>query len=84
MEDHPGESLAIFTSGAAVAGKAIQHHKKKMDVDDRQTRFYNPRTGCYSHSKRPLKPKELLEGEARFKKGEDWSEILRDMGLLRY
>lgn len=84
------ENKAIIIPIAIGAGTKIvrdgyRQHKINKESRELECRFYDRRTDSYSWSKRPLKPKERLILEKRYSENrERKSEILREMGLLKY
>ena len=81
--DHPIEALGGITAVAGVSKKALSVNKVKTEERSRETEFYNPRTGMYSKTRRPLTSKEKAYAEMRFKNGDSWTEIFSDMKLLK-
>ena len=81
--DHPLETLGGITALAGVGKKALSMNKVKTEERRRETEFYNPRTGMYAKTRRPLTSKEKEYAERRFKNGESWTEIFSDMKLLK-
>lgn len=67
----------------SLVGK-INRHKELRESEIRHTKsFYDRGMGCYWETKRPLKTDEMLELEQRKANGENYGQILRDMGLLK-
>lgn len=71
------------TAVTSLVGK-INRHKELRESEIRHTKsFYDRSMGCYWETKRPLKTDEMLELEQRRSAGENYGQILRDMGLLK-
>ena len=81
--NHPYEAMAL--SGSIVAGttkvvKVAKHHEEKVH---RERDFYDPRCGRTTRCKRRPSNYELDEIEFRYRNGESYNEILREMGLRK-
>ena len=79
--NHPYEAMALGGSIVAGATKGVRmakHHEEKVH---RERDFYDPRTGRYTRAKRKPKNYELDEIEFRYRNGESYNEILREMNL---
>ena len=70
--------------GTGFAGNRLRAHKKKLELEERETRIWDPRMGMYYNLQRPLKPAQKLEYTRRFSAGENGAEILRDIGVKFY
>mgnify|MGYP007013930862 CR=1 FL=1 len=64
--------------------EASKAHREAMAEKEHDLRTYDRRTDCYLHLRRPIKPKEQAEQAERMDAGESKTEILLDMGLLKY
>lgn len=83
-KENPVQAAGMFSAGAYTISKIVRYKKVTKEEDRRRTEYYDPRTGKYARARRPLKPREQLEAERRYRDGkETWTEILADMGLLR-
>lgn len=78
----------IVPAVGAIALKVIKDvyrdARENKEERDLRCKFYDRRTDSYSWSKRPLKPREALELDERYARGERKKEVLREMGLLKY
>lgn len=83
VDEHREVVLPLVIGGLAVAKKAAATHATYKEEKDRRTRFWDPRTGRYTYSKRILKDREEQEVETRYRNGESYREILSDMGLTK-
>lgn len=85
-QDHEKEikQVAPYVIAAVAVGvkKQAAADKRRQAREERETRFYDPRTGIYSYAKRPLNPKEQMSVERRYRNGESYTEILYSMKLL--
>ena len=66
-----------------VANNLFQTHRINMENAMKQCNEWDPKTGHYWAIKRPLKVKEALELEARYRNGENKGDILNSMRLLK-
>lgn len=79
------DKAATVAGLAVTGGKLAIKAKRKHDEAERvERRFYDRRSDTYSWSVRKLKPSEKRELETRYRHGELKSDILSDMGLLKY
>ena len=80
-------TTAVVVGGPVVVG-AIREIAKASRANAEQRRAelitYDRRTDCYLTLKRPLKPEEQMKLARRMENGESKTEILLDMGLLKY
>ena len=83
IQEHPVEALGAATMALGVGKKTLGVHKVHTEERRRATEFYNPRTGMYATTKRPLTAKEKAYAEKRFKEGDSWTEIFSDMKVLK-
>ena len=83
IQEHPVEALGAATMALGVGKKTLGVHKVKTEERRRATEFYNPRTGMYATTKRPLTAKEKAYAENRFRNGDSWTDIFSDMKLLK-
>lgn len=81
--ENPVQAAGIASAASLSVSKVMRYKKVTKEEDRRRTEYYDPRTGKYARARRPLKPREQLEAERRYKAGEGWTHILADMGLLR-
>ena len=73
---------AIFVGGGAVVKAAGKAKKDKEEYKDRECRQWDPVTGQYYYTKRPLKMDEKLELDRRMQNGERKGMVLKDMGVM--
>ena len=73
---------AVFGGGAMLISIASRRAKKKADFDERECRQWDPVTGQYYYTKRPLSSREKLELSRRMRNGESKGDILYDMDVL--
>ena len=80
-------TTAVVVGGPIVVG-AIREIAKASRANAEQRRAelitYDRRTDCYLTLKRPLKPEEQMKLARRMEAGEGKTEILLDMGVLKY
>lgn len=85
-QEHEKEikQVAPYVAAALVIGAKKQARDKKAEQrkNERETRFYDPRTGVYSYARRPLTAEEQMYVERKYRKGESYTEILYDLNLL--
>lgn len=81
---HPMEALTVASSVAGVVNVGMRVKNKHDEKVRIETRFWDPRTGTYSWSKRRLKPGEKRMLETRSRNGELKSDVLYQWGLLKY
>ena len=75
--------IPIVIGGTTIAKKMAKEHSAKQEEKNRLTRYYDPRRGKYTHTKRIPTNREALEIERRYDAGESYRSILSDMGLAR-
>lgn len=63
------------------SGKGLLNDLNNDPRNNRDCRFWDPRTGRYSYSRRPLDWRETEELDRRYRNGESYSSILHDMRL---
>ena len=74
----------VIIAGAVwLRGQSSAKHKRYLDRFEKETRFYDPRLGRYSYTRRMPTPNELLEIEKRYRSGESYRRILDDLRILR-
>jgi len=83
IEDHPTEAIAIGGAIATGTSKAIKVAKLHSDRVHRERDFYDPRLGRYTRARRKPTNDELDYIERRYKNGDSYNSIFRDMGLRR-
>lgn len=79
--DNPGKFLGLLTLTAGVTKRGISYKKEKAEQKRRDTHFYDPRTGDYGVSKRPLSDDEYEELMRLYRSGLSKREALIRMGL---
>ena len=72
----------FVTGGGAIYHKAMKKAKEKKEHDENEKEQYDPRTGMYFYTRRPLTNREKLELSRRMKQGEYKADILESLGLL--
>ena len=87
VKENPNEAASVacslgFLACGTAYGAVQKHRKEKQEYIDRETRQYDPVSGQYYYTKRPLKNKEKLELDRRMAQGERKGAILDDMRLL--
>ena len=73
---------AVFGGGAMLYSMASRKAKKNKEFNERECRQWDPVTGQYYYTKRPLSSREKLELSRRMRKGESKGDILYDMDVL--
>ena len=85
-KEHEKEVKAVAPYAVAAVFMAGKHLTKNAKTDkeknERNTRFYDPRTGRYCYARRELTPAEQMSIERRYHLGESYTEILYSMKLL--
>lgn len=76
-------AVGTVSAGAKTVRSLIHHNTIQSDIHDRKTRFYDHSLGCYWHTRRELKPDELLAVQKRRKAGESYGDIFKSMKLLK-
>jgi len=84
MIEHPVEAASIVTGVFGIAKLGIKEKRRRDEKRVIDCRVYDRRSDTYSWAKRPLKPAEKLEMERRYRNGELKSEVLKDLGILKY
>lgn len=79
--DNPGKFLGLLTLTAGVTKRGLSYKKEKAEQKRRDTHFYDPRTGDYGISKRPLTDSEYEEMMRLYRSGLSKREALIKMGL---
>lgn len=71
--------------GGVVAGlnRLARHRDARESEKIKECRLYDPRTGRYSYTKKPIKSSDWVVIRDRYKKGEDYETILSEMRLTR-
>lgn len=73
----------VVIGGLTMLGKAISKHNRiKAEEMLKNRKIYDPRMGHYYTMRRTPKPIEWTEIDERFRAGEGYGQILKDMGLL--
>lgn len=67
--------------GTGVVRTSIKAHKNRIELNERETRIWDPRMGMYYNLRKPMSPAQKLEYTRRFSAGENGAEILRDIGV---
>ena len=75
-----GTSAACIYKGVRSLTKAYSVHREDVRRD---TDFYDPRAGKHSYARRKPTRREQVEIDDRYSRGESYTKILYDMGLLR-
>lgn len=83
FSENPEKLIPVALAFAPVAKKAVGTYQVHAEKKDRLTRFYDPRTGDWTYTSRPLKAREIAELERRYTAGESKASILYSMGLAR-
>ena len=81
--EHPVESAGMAAAASTAISKTVRHRTVKTEERRRETEFYDPRTGMYAKSRRPLTAREKLAAERRYKEGFSWNQVLDEMRLLK-
>lgn len=86
-KEHPDEAAgvvcsAVFVGGGWLVKKVGDRRQERKEYIERETRQYDPRTGQYFYTRRPLNSNEKLELEARMEAGEPKGQILKDLRVL--
>ena len=74
----------VLIGGGLAVGKAISKHnaiKAERILKDRK--IYDPRMGHYYEMRKKPTDMQWTEIDRRFRNGEGYGDILRDMGLLK-
>lgn len=84
-KEHPAEAASLGASAAIIAKKTIGYRAVKKEEYRRKTEFFDPRTGKYAFSRKPLTTKQQLEAERRYKENRNttWTQVLYEMGLSK-
>lgn len=87
VRENPKAAMAIAVGTASTGAKMVKSlaHQSavRSDIHDRKTRFYDHSLGCYWHTRRELKPDELIAVQKRRKAGESYGDIFKSMKLLK-
>lgn len=83
VKENPIAAATIAGAVASSASKGYRAYRLHEEKVARDRRFYDPRTGKYTTSRRNLKGWELDEIEERYNNGESYNSILRDLGLRK-
>lgn len=73
---------SVFISGGAIVKAIDKARKDKEEYKDRECRQWDPVTGQYYYTKRPMTMNEKLELDRRMQNGERKGIVLKDMGVL--
>ncbi len=74
----------VVIGGALAAGKAISKHRAiKAEQILKDRKIYDPRMGHYYEMSRKPTNLQWAEIDQRFRNGEGYGDILKDMGLLK-
>lgn len=71
-----------IAGGSKIAYDVAKKSAKKKAEKEAECEQYDPRTGLYLYTTRPLTNREKLELTKRMRRGEYKAEILEDMNLL--
>lgn len=74
--------LALGPKLLNCVGKFFSYRKEKKVQDKRECGYYDPRTGEWWTTRKPLNSYEKLELERRYKSGESKGQILSSMRKL--
>lgn len=77
-----GVATVAIPSIAAFGGKVVSRNKVAKEEKRRARDYYDPRTGRHWVCKRTPSMKDQLRIEARYKAGESYGSILKDMKLI--
>ena len=77
-----GIATVAIPSIAALGGKVVSRNKVAKEEKRRARDFYDPRTGRHWVCKRNPSIKEQIRIENRYKLGESYGSILKDMKLI--
>ena len=75
-------AVAVGPSLFKAIGKYFGYRKVKKTEEKRERGYYDPRTGEWWYTRKPLNSYEKLELERRYKNGESKGKILMSMGKL--
>lgn len=81
--DNPGKFMGLLALTAGVTKRGISYKKEKAEQKRRDTHFYDPRTGDYGISKRPLTDDEYEHMMKLYRSGLSKREALIKMGLSK-
>lgn len=81
--ENPMPALAVLGSAASIVTKATRAYGVHTENVRRRRDFYDPRTGKHVIAKRDLKIWESDEIDERFRNGESYAHIFRDMNIPR-
>ena len=81
--EHPMEAVALVGAAAGLTNKVGKIYCTRKEVVRRKRDFYDTRTGRHVYAKRNLKPWEEELVDERFKNGESYVSIFRDMNLMK-
>ena len=74
----------VVIGGVTVLAKSISKHNAiKAEQFLKERKIYDPRMGHYYELKRKPTPIQWTEIDERFRNGEGYGQILKDMGLLK-
>lgn len=77
-------SVAAGVGGVVAGLNRLARHREVRETERiKECRIYDPRTGRYSYTKRPIKSSDWVKIRERYKKGEDYESILHDMRLTK-
>ena len=88
--ENPADAAAAILGGITlvgggamkVASDVSKKRKKKQEWLEEECRQWDPRTGTYLYTKKPMTNNQKLALSQRMKAGEQKAEILRDMKLI--
>jgi hypothetical protein len=83
IAEHPMEAVALGGVAAGVVRKTSNAYCTYKEDVRRNTDYWDPRTGTHAHIRRKLKPAEQETVDERFRKGESYVQIFRDMNILK-
>lgn len=77
-----GIGSALIFGGSRIYAANSKRKRLKEEFEASECSQYDPRTGMYLYTKRPLTNKQKIELSRRMKNGEYKADILSDMKLL--
>lgn len=81
MINHPYEAAGLGTTAVIGTREVVRAVRRHEDKVHRERDFYDPRCGRTTRAKRRPSTYELDEIEFRYRNGESYNEILREMNL---
>jgi len=87
VKENPGYGIPLVLTGLGVAKGVFNTGRKAIDTGmelrKRDRQYYDPSLGMYLDLKKKLTKGQLIELDARRKKGESIIGILNDMNVLK-